>query len=273
MSVTRRQFLAHSGLAGVSISLARLAFSDAAGASASTAAPYESWKDVYRQHLAWDRVVKGTHHVNCWYQRGCTFNVFVRDGLVMREEQAASYDQTNSSVPDFNPRGCQKGCSYSDRMYDASRLRHPLRRAGARGAGRWKRIRWQEALDDIADRLIDCLREGRSRSVYWDMGGGMTNGAAMIGLIRTIRMLDATVLDIDSEVGDHHPGAAVTCGKISFASSADDLFYSDLILIWGGNPAFTQIPNANFITEARHHGAPGSRAASIWLRSRLSTAL
>jgi DMSO reductase family type II enzyme molybdopterin subunit len=267
MSVTRRQFLRYSGVGGLSLSLGQLAFtnvSEAAGrggpsaAGTATASPqveFVGWKDVYREHLRWDRVVKGTHQVNCWYQRGCTFNVFVKDGMVMREEQAATYPQTNAFVPDFNPRGCQKGCSYSDRMYDASRLRHPLKRVGERGEQKWKRVSWQEAMDDIADRVIDTLRKEGPRSVYWDMGGGMTNGAAMVGLVRTIRLLDMTVLDIDSEVGDHHPGAAVTCGKITFSSSADDVFYSDLILIWGGNPAYTQIPNAHFINEARYKGA------------------
>ncbi len=265
MRVTRRKFLRDSGLGGLSLSMGYLAFADLAKPSAvaaSVAAPagspladYASWKDVFREHLAWDRVVKGTHQVNCWYQRGCTFNVYVKDGMVMREEQAATYPQTNQEVPDFNPRGCQKGCSYSDRMYDASRLRHPLKRVGKRGAGKWKRTSWQDATSDIADHVIDTLRKEGPRSVYWDMGGGMTNGAAMVGLVRTIRLLDMTVLDIDSEVGDHHPGAAVTCGKITFSSSADDLFYSDLIMIWGGNPAYTQIPNAHFINEARYKGA------------------
>ncbi|MCP5069697.1 MAG: molybdopterin-dependent oxidoreductase, partial [bacterium] len=263
MSVTRREFLRYSGLAGVSLSLGHLSVTDVSRASAQggsglappPVAEFTSWKDLYRERLTWDRVVKGTHQVNCWYQRGCTFNVFVKDGMVMREEQASTYPQTNSSVPDFNPRGCQKGCSYSDRMYDGSRLRHPLKRVGERGEGKWKRVSWEEAMDDIADHVIDTLRKDGPRSVYWDMGGGMTNGAAMVGLVRTIRLLDMTVLDIDSEVGDHHPGAAVTCGKITFSSSADDLFYSDLILIWGGNPAYTQIPNAHFINEARYKGA------------------
>jgi anaerobic selenocysteine-containing dehydrogenase len=68
-------------------------------------------------------------------------------------------------------------------------------------------------------------------------------------------VLDTPILNVNCEVGDHHPGAMATMGKISFASSGDDLFYSDLILIWGGNPTYTQIPNAHFINEARYHGA------------------
>jgi anaerobic selenocysteine-containing dehydrogenase len=63
------------------------------------------------------------------------------------------------------------------------------------------------------------------------------------------------MLEANTEIGDHYPGATVTTGKICFLGSADDLLYSDLILIWGGNPVYTQIPNAHFVLEARYHGA------------------
>ena len=153
MSVTRRRFLQQAGIATLALSLGHLAPARPVGAASpeprtdrsappatANEATYRSWSDVYREKLAWDRVAKGTHHVNCWYQRGCTWNVFVKDGLVLREEQAASYPQTNDSVPDFNPRGCQKGACYSDRMYAPGRLQHPLKRVGERGEGRWKRV-------------------------------------------------------------------------------------------------------------------------------------
>ncbi len=65
--------------------------------------------DRYRRRWRWDSVAKGTHLLNCWYQRNCAYNVYVKDGTVAFEEPAAEYPQTNSSVPDFNPRGCQKG--------------------------------------------------------------------------------------------------------------------------------------------------------------------
>ena len=44
----------------------------------------------YREQLSWDSVSKGTHLINCWYQRNCAFNVFVRDGVVVREPAAIS---------------------------------------------------------------------------------------------------------------------------------------------------------------------------------------
>ncbi len=212
---------------------------------------YRDFQDVYRKKWTWDSVAKGTHHVNCWYQRCCNWNVYVKDGIVWREEQSATYEQTNETVPDYNPRGCQKGGCFSQRMYDASRLRHPLKRVGNRGEAKWKRISWDQALEEIADKTLDVMTEDGPGSVIWDEGSGGSN----IGVQRTSILLGTPVLDVDSEFGDHHPGAAVTCGKISFSSSADDLFYSDLILIWGGNPTYTQIPNAHFINEARYKGA------------------
>ena len=65
--------------------------------------------DAYRARWRWDGVVKRTHLLNCWYQRSCAYNVYVKDGKVIFEEPAAEYPGTNQSVPDFNPRGCQKG--------------------------------------------------------------------------------------------------------------------------------------------------------------------
>jgi len=259
--ISRRNFLMGSGALGLSLSLLRCGGEEdaAPGSRAETIAtpvsPYADWRDLYRERFTWDSVHKSTHHVNCWYQRGCNWNVYVKEGVVFREEQVASYEQTNSEVPDYNPRGCQKGACYSERMYDASRLLYPLQRVGARGEGSWKRVSWEEGLRAVADATIDALHEDGAASVVWDPGGNAANGGNATATFRASHVLDAPVLNINCEVGDHHPGAMATLGKISFASSGDDLHYSDLILIWGGNPSYTQIPNAHFINEARYHGA------------------
>ena len=140
-------------------------------------------------------------------------------------------------------------------MYDASRLRHPLKRVGERGEGKWKRISWDEALREIAD-AHDRRRWPKTApgAIIWDPGGGNTNGCNGIGAHRTGFVLDTPLLNVNCEVGDHHPGAMATVGR-SPSQLRRRLFYSDLILIWGGNPTYTQIPNAHFINEARYKGA------------------
>jgi anaerobic selenocysteine-containing dehydrogenase len=141
-------------------------------------------------------------------------------------------------------------------MYDESRLRHPLKRVGERGGGGWKRVSWDEALTDIADKMIDVMISSDGPgSIVWDQGTAQTNGGAGLAMLRTTLVLDTPVLDENTEIGDHRPGVGVTMGKMTFCSSSDDLFHSDLIFIWGGNPIYTQIPNAHFITEARYNGA------------------
>ncbi len=257
---TRRRFLQVTGGA-LGLTLLRLAPRPAAEAARASRHrgplfSYRGYEDVYRERWSWDRVVKGSHYSNCGYQR-CAWNIYVKDGLVWREEQVAEYPQTNPDVPDFNPRGCQKGACYSARMYDKSRLTVPLKRSGRRGEGKWRRVGWEEALTDIADRMIDVMtdEDAGPGAVYWDLGSASSNGCHAVGLTRSAYLLDTPILENTTEMGDHAPGVTTTTGKIIFTSSMDDLIYSDLILIWGGNPNYTHIPQAHFIYEARYNGA------------------
>ncbi len=106
----------------------------------------------------WDKVTKGSHPRGCAWQQFCSFNVFSKDGILLREEQAAGYPHRNDPmVPDLNPRGCQKGASFVRRIYAPDRLKYPLERAGERGEGKWRRISWDEALTKIADAVVDVL--------------------------------------------------------------------------------------------------------------------
>jgi DMSO reductase family type II enzyme molybdopterin subunit len=240
------------------------------------AAPaYGDWRDVYRERWAWDEVVRSSHWVNCWYQAHCAWNVYVKDGLVWREEQAADYPQIRPDVPDFNPRGCQKGACFSERMYDPARVRYPLKRAGERGSGRWKRISWEQALSEIADSMVTTIVDEGTDRIIWDQGPGITTGPQTAGQARLSFLLDSTSLDMNTEIGDGHRGVGETFGKILFERSADDYFFSDMIVCWGSNPYYTQIPNAHFLTEARYNGAqivcitpdfnPSSIHADLWV--------
>ncbi|NIB41501.1 molybdopterin-dependent oxidoreductase [Pseudomaricurvus alkylphenolicus] len=255
--IKRRGFLKMLGMA--SGTLAAPSFTTQAASSLTSLADkrapaYQSYKDLWREQWRWDKVVRGTHLINCWYQAACSWDVYVRDGLVYREEQAAEYPQTNADVPDFNPRGCQKGCSFSQRIYDPTRIRYPLKRVGERGSNQWQRVSWDEALDDIAEKYLDTLLEDGSDCVIWDQGPGVDMGTTSAGFMRLANFTRAIILDMVSETGDSHRGAAETIGTCGGERSADDFFYSDLILIWGSNPVYTQIPNAHFFTEARYNG-------------------
>lgn len=271
----RRSFLKASAAVGGGLALPSFVAS-AAGVLAGARIPaYGSWKDIYRAQWTWDKVVRSTHHLNCWFQAHCSWDVYVKDGLVYREEQAGEYPQVNPQLPDYNPRGCQKGGCFSERMYDPTRITHPLRRVGPRGGGKWERVSWKEALDDIADTYLDVtVAEGTDRTI-WDLGPGIDLGVAMAAQSRFSILTQSIGLDMDGEIGDSRRGTLETFGKIVFERSADDYFNSDLILFWGGNPVYTQIPQAHFYLEAKYRGAriisiapdynPSATKSDLWV--------
>ncbi len=260
MELSRRDFMRSAGGATLALCLERLSFGALGGARPAHADPlplpnYTAWEDVYRNKWTWDNVVRSSHFVNCWYQAHCAWDVYVKDGMVWREEQAADYPAVRSDTPDFNPRGCQKGACYSARMYDPARVKYPLKRVGERGSGKWERISWEQALNEVADLMIDTIKDEGTDRIVWSNGPLYTFGPHAAGQMRLAMLLDSGTLDMNCEIGDGHPGAAVTFGKIVAERSLDDYFFSDVILIWGCNPLYTQIPNAHFWTEARYKGA------------------
>jgi DMSO reductase family type II enzyme molybdopterin subunit len=285
-ALSRRQFLTGTGATILALSLAKLQFAGAADQAGTQAqsvkeVAYRSWEDVYRREWTWDKVIKGTHlRANC--VSACSWNVYVKDGIVWREEQNAVYAQTNAEVPDFNPRGCQKGGCYSALMYAPSRVKYPLKRAGERGSGKWTRVSWDEALGGIADKIIDvCVKDGPEGLVYDNGTTNLDMGVDLAGEVSLFNLLGATQIDSWAGVGDLPMGAIQTWGMYNVDGTADDWFYSDYILLWLMNFQYTRIPECHFIWEARYRGAkvvsvaPDFNATSIhadlWLNPRVAT--
>ncbi len=290
MELTRRSFLRSAGAAAATLTLANLTFADRErGEDAAPSVPkpvhelpeYRTWEDLYRGKWTWDRVVKGTHiRTNCI--AACSWNVYVKDGMVWREEQNTIYQPSHPSVPDMNPRGCQKGNCYSQLMYEPSRLKYPMRRNGARGSGCWDRLSWDEALTQFADTLLDvALRDGPDCVVY---DHGTTNidfGTGTGAEMRFFNLFGATTMDSWAGVGDLPMGAIQTWGHFNADGTSDDWFNADYILIWIANPVYTRIPDVHFMWEARYRGAtvvsiaPDYNASSIhadlWLNVRMGT--
>ena len=96
----------------------------------------------------------------------CAFNIYVKDGIVWREEQQGEYGRSGDDTPDYGPRGCQKGNRQAKYMYGKQRVLYPMKRVGERGEGKWERISWDQAANEIADKFIDhaTSRVARHRS-------------------------------------------------------------------------------------------------------------
>ncbi len=285
MELTRRRFLHSVGAAALVLSLDRLGFAENGENTQSAVLPpipgYRAWEDVYRRQWTWDRVVHSTHNrANC--MSACAWNVYVKDGMVWREEQAHVYDEGGrGGAPDFFPRGCQKGACYSKLMTSPQRLRYPLERVGERGSGKWKRISWDEALDKVADGVIAAATAHGADTVVATPGPNFEHGADSAAEFRFGRILRSATLDTFSGIGDMPIGMIQTYGMFMNDGTADDFFNSDFIVLWSANPLYTRIPDMHFLTEARYRGAhlvviaPDYNAtamhADLWLNPKLQS--
>ncbi|GHC68719.1 hypothetical protein GCM10010349_43110 [Streptomyces flavofungini] len=83
----------------------------------------------YRERWAHDKVACSTHGVNC--TGSCSWQVYVKDGLITWETQATDYPSTGPDRPDYEPRGCPRGASFSWYTYSPTRVRYPLARASS----------------------------------------------------------------------------------------------------------------------------------------------
>jgi DMSO reductase family type II enzyme molybdopterin subunit len=180
--------------------------------------------------------------------------VFVRDGQVLFEEPGGTIAPVEAGVPDLNPLGCQKGAAWSQQLTGPDRVLHPMRRVGERGSGQWERISWDEALEEIAEAVVEAIDLEGPESIIFEetVEGGLLTQAP---LLRFAGLLGAVTLDANGLVNDFLVGQHLTFGKFSSASSVDDTFHTELLLLWHSNPGYTWIPYHHYITEARYRGA------------------
>ena len=67
-----------------------------------------AWADAYRRKWTWDRVSWGSHSVDC-YPGGCPRRVYMKDGKVVREEQAGDLRADRGGRPRHEPDGLPEG--------------------------------------------------------------------------------------------------------------------------------------------------------------------
>ena len=82
------------------------------------------WEEFYRNRHQHDTVVRSTHGVNC--TGGCSWNIHVKDGIVVWETQALDYPIIDKDLPPYEPRGCQRGISFSWYLYSPIRVKYPM---------------------------------------------------------------------------------------------------------------------------------------------------
>jgi anaerobic selenocysteine-containing dehydrogenase len=150
---------------------------------------------------------------------------------------------------------CGKVARYLEREYSPERLLHPMRRAGAKGQGRFSPISWDEALEEVASRLSAIAKESGPESILpYSYAGtmGLLNGSGMDR--RFFHRLGASRLDrtICSAAG--MAGMTDALG-VRYSVEPEQFRHAKLIIAWGANVLGTNVHLWPFIVEARRKGA------------------
>ena len=258
ITLARRDFLKLTGgTAGLSLITLNGCSSDTFVAEVSDGKAdiaYTSWEDVYVKQWDWDTISWGSHNNQC-LPAGCTFRVYSRNGLVWREEQYANSAACSDEYPDYNPMGCQKGCAFHNLLYSEERLRYPMKRVGERGAGKWQRISWDEALTEVADAILDAHEEIGSAGFHVDAPHNHGGGVGKSGVHRFAHQLGAVMPETNVAIGDDLKGVSQVFGKMRMGMTSDNMFDADILIFSNTNWSYTVTPMYHFITEARYNGA------------------
>jgi anaerobic selenocysteine-containing dehydrogenase len=173
--------------------------------------------------------------------------VTVEGGRVVRIQGDPDHVTTQGAL-------CTKVSRYAERTYHDERVLHPLRRVGRKGEGRFVRVGWDEALDEVAARLNAIAARDAQAVLPYSYAGtmGMVQGEAMAQ--RLFHKLGASLLDrtICSMAGGEGL-AAVYGAKVGMQMR----FFSEsrLIVIWGSNPIASSLHLWMLAQEAKRRGA------------------
>ncbi len=197
----------------------------------------------------------------CWHNCGghrCLNKAYVVDGVVTRQKT----DDTHADSADFpQNRGCARGRSQRYQTFGADRIKYPMKRKNwepgggkkeLRGRDEWVRISWEEALTIVANETIR-IREKYGNESLLAFGGE-------IG--RTLTMFGGFIpgaWGTTSWGTWYYTGPLIGLGDgLTQTSHNDriDLRNSQLIVVWGENPAWSTQGNAMyFFQQAKKAGA------------------
>jgi nitrate reductase alpha subunit len=216
--------------------------------------------------------------------------VYVKNGLITWETQALDYPTTGPDFPEYEPRGCQRGASFSWYIYSPVRVKYPYIRGkllnlwrkakeknhgdpvkawddilsnsakaheykSARGRGGFVRASWEETKELIASQLIHTIKKyGPDRIAGFTPIPAMSMLSYASGA-RFISLLGGTMLSFYDWYADLPPASPQIWGEQTDVPESGDWYNSTYIMVWGSNIPMTRTPDAHFFSEVRYRGA------------------
>lgn len=240
----------------------------------------------YRNRWSFDKMVRSTHGVNC--TGSCSWKVYVKDGVITWESQAVDYPTTSPDMPDYEPRGCPRGASFSWYTYSPTRIRFPYARGvlvdmyreakarlgdpvlawreivetpekrhayvSQRGKGGLIRISYEEAIEIAAAAHTYTIRQyGPDRVAGFTVIPAMSQVSYGAGT-RFLQMIGGVALSFYDWYADLPPASPQTFGDQTDVPESGDWYNSSYLMMWGSNIPVTRTPDSHFMVETRYNG-------------------
>ncbi|MGC6387604.1 selenate/tellurate reductase subunit YnfE [Ewingella sp. S1.OA.A_B6] len=247
--VSRRTLMKSSALVGLATAAGSIFLPFSRKVMADTLSP--------ETKISEDSVVWGACSVNCGSR--CALRLHVRDNEVYWVET----DNTgHDEYGHHQVRACLRGRSIRRRMNHPERLNYPMKRVGKRGEGKFKRISWEEAFDEIANNLKRIVDKYGNEAVYINytsgvVGGNITRSSPYASLVARLMNCYGGFL---SHYGTYST-AQISCAMpytygSNDGNSTSDIENSKLVVLFGNNPAETRMSGGGityYLEQAREH--------------------
>ena len=223
--------------------------------------------------LAARQAEDGTYPTTCWECSTCCGALAtVRDGKVVDFAPNRDHPYSKGAF-------CIKGIRGAPGIaYGPNRLLHPMRRTGARGEGKWARVSWDEALEEMADRLAQVRQKYGPEAIV-----GATNGAYFsrsVILALTLRSIGSPNWMINQDLcGGCRAVSARTMGLD--ITRGEDIDKARCALIVGRNSSIADPVEWAALKAAKKRGArlividpkrtQAVQMADLWLAPRVGT--
>nr|WP_083419284.1 MFS transporter [Pseudofrankia sp. BMG5.36] len=178
----------------------------------------------------------------------CAMVITVTDGKAVKVAGDRQHPFTRGGL-------CVKVDNYLDRVYSPDRVLYPLRRTGPKGSGRFERISWDEALDEIAERFRAISAEFGPESIM------PCSYLGTQGILNGLNVGDPFFAKLGATIAErtYCDSGSCTAYMMTIGDSAgvdpESLVHSKFILIWACNVMSTNLHLWPFIAEARRRGA------------------
>ncbi|MGB6510454.1 MAG: molybdopterin oxidoreductase family protein [Xanthobacteraceae bacterium] len=195
----------------------------------------------------------------------CALEVEVLDAHTIGRVRGAADNAYTAGVV------CAKVARYAERVHHPDRLTQPLRRSGPKGSGQFKPVSWDDALDIVAEEFNRAERKHGSETVWpylyaGTMGFVMRDGINRLRHAKSYSGFFSTIC-----VNPAWTGFTAGTGKLAGADPRE-MAKSDLVIIWGTNPANTQVNVLTHVTRARKERGAKLAVVDVYMNSTMQQA-